>query len=66
LKKKLIALEKRQRDLRQAIATATAPSPLIHPNLAMVDRDRVAALRKALADPETRPEAFDAIRSLID
>jgi site-specific DNA recombinase len=66
LKEELVALEKRQRDLQQAIATAAAPLPLIHPNLAVVYRDRVATLSEALANPETRPEAFDTIRSLID
>jgi len=48
------------------IVGATAPLPLIYPNLALVYRDRVAALHEALGDTASRAEAFDAIRSLID
>ncbi len=66
LKQELVSLEARQANLQQAIAGATAPLPLIHPNLALVYRTRVAALSDALADPETRPEAFDTIRSVIE
>jgi site-specific DNA recombinase len=66
LKQELITLETRQQALQQAIASASAPLPLIHPNLALVYRNRVAALSDALASPETRADAFDTIRSLID
>jgi DNA invertase Pin-like site-specific DNA recombinase len=66
LKQELVALEARQQELERAIAGAAAPQPLIHPNLALVYRARVAALHEALHDVSTRAEAFDTIRSLID
>jgi site-specific DNA recombinase len=66
LKQELVALEARQLELEQAIAGTSAPQPLIHPKLASVYRDRVAALHEALNDLDTRAEAFDTIRSLID
>ena len=50
----------------RAYSHATAPLPLIHPNLALVYRDRVAALHEAPGDTASRAEAFDTIRSLID
>jgi site-specific DNA recombinase len=66
LKAELRTLEKRQSELEKALAVTTAPAPLIHPNLAEVYRQKVAALHEALADPTSRDEAFDTIRSLIE
>ena len=43
------------------------PEPTrLHPNLAEVYRQKVAALHKAPADEASRDEAFELIRSLID
>lgn len=43
------------------------PSPVrLHPNLAEAYRIKVAALHEALEDEETRDEAFEIIRSLIE
>ncbi len=66
LKDELRLLEARQIELGKAVAAAAAPAPLIHPSLAEVYRQKVAALHEALRDPGTRDEAFDVIRSLID
>jgi DNA invertase Pin-like site-specific DNA recombinase len=66
LKQELKALEARQAELERALAVATAPAPLIHPNLAEVYRQKVAAMHEALQDLGSRDEAFDVIRSLID
>jgi site-specific DNA recombinase len=66
LKEELKLLEVRQAELERALAVATAPAPLIHPNLAEVYRQKVAAMHEALPDPGSRDEAFDVIRSLID
>jgi len=66
LKNELNALECRQVELQQSLATMSAPAPMIHPNLAEVYRQRVASLQDALHAPSSRDEAFDAIRSLID
>jgi site-specific DNA recombinase len=66
LKEELRVLEARQAELERALAVATAPAPLIHPNLAEVYRQKVAAMHEALHDARSRDEAFDVIRSLID
>ncbi len=60
------ASEARQTELASTLAVTTAPAPLIHPNLAEVYRQKVAALDEALRDPAARDEAFDTIRSLIE
>jgi hypothetical protein len=66
LKGELKILEARQSELERALAVATATAPLIQPNLAEVYRQKVAAMHEALRDTESRDEAFDVIRSLID
>jgi hypothetical protein len=66
LKAELRALEDRQAELEGAVAVAAAREPLIHPNLAEIYRQKVAALHEALADPASKDDAFDTIRSLID
>jgi site-specific DNA recombinase len=66
LKEELRLLEARQAGLEWAVAVATAPAPLIHPNLAEVYRQKVTAMHEALHDASSRDEAFDVICSLID
>jgi hypothetical protein len=66
LKAELRTLEARQGELERALADSAAPEPLIHPNLAEVYRQKVAVLHDALHDPQSRDEAFDTIRSLIE
>ena len=66
LKDKLVALEAREDDLNALLANQPAREPALHPNLAEVYREKVAALHTALADPRTKDEAFGIIRTLID
>ena len=66
LKDKLVALEAREDDLNALLANQPAREPTLHPNLAEVYREKVAALHTALADPRTKDEAFGIIRTLID
>ena len=67
LKEELLALESRQEQLEAEIAAAPeAQQPLLHPNLAEIYRQKVAALAEALADEAMRDEAFELIRSLLD
>jgi len=66
LNEKIKALETRQQELRKTLAEAANPEPLIHPNLAELYRRKVKALAHAVNDPDTRTEAFEVIRSLID
>lgn len=65
-KAKLDELEARKASLQQALA-APAPTPIrLHPNLADLYRQRVAALGEALRAPDTRDEALSLLRPLID
>ena len=45
---------------------AEAPAPLLHPNLAEIYRRKVAELHVTLNHDDSRAEAADIIRSLID
>src|SRR5262249_20693765 len=54
LKDELLALERRQDDLRADLAARRAAQPLLHPNLAEVYRKEVARLHEALNDCATR------------
>src|SRR5215472_14042210 len=58
LKQELKDLEARQAELERALAVATAPTPLIHPSLAEVYRQKVAAMHEALHDATSRDEVL--------
>ena len=49
---------------RDRCAPATAPR--LHPNLAEIYRKKVGGLQEALSDPETRPEAIEILRGIIE
>ena len=66
VKDKLVALEAREDELNALIAGQPASEPSLHPNLAEIYREKVAALHTALSDPRTKDEAFGIIRTLID
>ena len=66
LQGKLDALESERAALKAQLS-APPPSPVrLHPNLADTYRDKVAALRDALYQEDTRAEAFEILRGLID
>ncbi len=67
IRRKLEGLEARKRDL-EAILSPSARDNVVefHPNLPELYRKKVANLADLLADERSRPEAMDAIRSLID
>jgi hypothetical protein len=50
MKAELRALEAKQTELENALASAQAPAPLIHPAMAEVYRKQVASLHYALGD----------------
>lgn len=52
--------------LTKRVDAADAPPPLLHPNLAVLYREKITTLAAALERPETRPEAAEAIRGLVD
>jgi site-specific DNA recombinase len=60
-------LEARQTELETLLAAHDAPpTPLIHPALPEVYRQKVAALGASLADPVLKDEAAEIIRSLVE
>ncbi len=62
---RLGALEKRRVELEALLASAVAPAPRLHPNLAEVYRQTIASLIEVLGRDD-HAEARDAVRSLID
>src|SRR5918994_2320234 len=56
----------RREELKARLAAADAPPPLLHPEMAELYRQKVTALAQALEHPETRVEASEALRGLID
>ena len=66
LKEELLGLEARQDQLKADIASAKAPGPFMHPNLAEVYRRKVAELHMILQDETKRAEAMEQIRALVE
>jgi site-specific DNA recombinase len=56
----------RGEELTARLAAADAPPPLLHPEMAELYRQKVTALAQALGHPETRTEASETLRGLID
>jgi hypothetical protein len=54
-----------QDELKQAIASSAEPAPLLHPNLAEVYRQKVAALRQCLDAAEPDLEAVERKRCAV-
>ena len=67
MKGKMDGLETRKADLQAFLANAEEPPPLLHPEMAGVYREQVAALHEALEDESdtTRLQAGEILRSLI-
>jgi hypothetical protein len=59
-------LEARKAELTGLLANAHEPPPLLHPNMAEVWRQRIGALHEALQDENSKGEAFEVLRALID
>src|SRR6516165_3849916 len=66
LKDELLRLEARQQELGSILAKPAETRPLIHPALAAIYRRKVAELHQALQQDETRAEAAEILRGLID
>ena len=62
----LTANAARREELKAKLAAADAPPPLLHPEMADLYRQKVTTLAQALEQPETRTEATEALRGLID
>lgn len=59
-------LDARRKELQAQLETADEPLPLLHPEMAELYRQKVTTLAQALEHPETRTEATEALRGLID
>ena len=66
LKDELMGLEGRKLELEQMVSKAPAPIPRLHPRLADLYRRKVDDLHDALNREDTKAEASEAIRALID
>jgi hypothetical protein len=56
----------RREALQAKVAAADEPPPLLHPEMASLYRQKVTTLAQALERSETRTEATEALRGLID
>jgi hypothetical protein len=66
VKDELTANAARREALKARVGAADAPPTLLHPEMAGLYRQKVTALAEALEHPETRTEASEALRGLID
>jgi DNA invertase Pin-like site-specific DNA recombinase len=66
VKNEMMTLEARRHDLLAQLQAAPPPMPRLHPNLAEVYRRKIANLGEALNDEQTRTEAAECIRGLIE
>ncbi|SCB55070.1 hypothetical protein GA0061098_103444 [Bradyrhizobium shewense] len=66
LKEKIGALGARKAELADLLANAEEPPPLLHPNMAEIYHQRVAALYESLQSEGERAEAAEVCRTLVD
>ena len=65
-KTEIKALDARRKGLQAQLETADEAPPLLHPEMAELYRQKVTTLADALEHPETRTEATEVLRGLID
>ena len=65
-KAEIKSLDARRKELQTRLQNAEEPPPLLHPEMAELYRKKVTTLAQALEHPETRTEATEALRGLID
>ena len=56
----------RREALKAKLAAADEPPPLLHPEMARIYRAKVTELAAALQEPDSRSEATEALRGLVD
>ena len=66
VKDELIANASRRADLEAQLATADEPPPLLHPSMADLYRSKVEELAAALQREDTRLEASESLRGLVE
>jgi DNA invertase Pin-like site-specific DNA recombinase len=65
-KAEIKALDNRRKEIEAQLKTADEPPPLLHPSMADVYRNKVESLASALQREDTRLEASEMLRGLID
>jgi hypothetical protein len=55
-----------QKKTEKDLSVVPPPAPRLHPNLASLNKEKIANLVQALNDPDTLVEANTAIRQLIE
>ncbi|GAB1714972.1 MAG: Recombinase [Nitrobacter sp.] len=66
LKDKIGTLEARKAKLTELLASAQEPPPLLHPNMAEIYHQKIAALHRELQSGKTEPQAAETFRSLVN
>jgi DNA invertase Pin-like site-specific DNA recombinase len=66
VKDEMISLADRKEELKHLLDTTEEAPTLLHPNMAKLYRERIAALADALNQPDQQTEAADIIRTLVD
>jgi site-specific DNA recombinase len=66
VKDELKANALRREALEAKLAAADEPPPLLHPEMARIYRTKVSELAAALQQPESRVEATEALRGLVE
>jgi hypothetical protein len=62
----LIAIAARREELARQLEAAGQAPPLLHPSMADLYRQKVTSLAQSLEHPDSRPEATETLRGLID
>ena len=66
VKDELNANAARREQLEAKLLATEEPPPLLHPEMARIYRTKVRELAKALQQPDSRSEATEALRGLVD
>ena len=66
VKDEMIANGARREELKASSPMRTRPPPLLHPHLAALYREKVATLASALQTADSRLEAAEDLRGLVD
>jgi site-specific DNA recombinase len=66
VKDELNANAARREQLEAELAATEEPPPLLHPEMARIYREKVTELAKGLQEPDSRSEATEALRGLVD
>tara|TARA_R110002096_G_scaffold320837_1_gene514828 strand:- start:3772 stop:4377 length:606 start_codon:yes stop_codon:yes gene_type:complete len=66
VKDRMITLEQRKGDLEIILSQASAPAPLLHPNMADAYAEKLERLTESLNDPEILTQASETLRSLLE